>query len=63
MNKLKSGILNVSSNVIGDSTEKANFPHKFTLTDFQVFRFHKDSVNSSSANLKLLKTQPFKIVQ
>ena len=49
--------------MIGDSTEKANFPHKFTLTDFQVFRFHKDSVNSSSANLKLLKTQPFKTVQ
>ena len=45
-----------SSNVIGESTEKANFPHKLLLTDTQVLRLHKTFANGLSANIKLLKT-------
>ena len=42
-NKLKSGIkngtevtLNLSSNMIGDSNDETNFPHKLLLTSFEV---------------------------
>ena len=45
LKKLKSGIkngtqltLNLSSNVIGDSNDKTNFPHKLLLTNAQVSR-------------------------
>ena len=48
LNKLKSGIkngtevtLNLSTNVIGDSNNETNFPHKLLLTDTQVSRLHK----------------------
>ena len=44
-NKLKSAIKNgtevtlkISSNVIGDSNDEKNFPHKFLLTNTQVLR-------------------------
>ena len=62
LNKLKSGIqggtevtLNLSSSVIGDSNDGANFSHKLLLTDTQVSRFHKVSANGSSANIKFQK--------
>ena len=38
LNKLKSGIkvtLKISSNVVGDSNDKNNFPHKLLLTNTQ----------------------------
>ena len=48
LNKLKSGIkngtevtLNLSTNMIGDSNNETNFPHKLLLTDTQVSRLHK----------------------
>ena len=48
LNKLKSQIkkgikvtLNLSSNVIGDSNNDTNFPHKLLLTDTQVSRLGK----------------------
>ena len=44
LNKLKSGIkdntevtLKISSNVVGDSNNENNFPHKLLLTNTQVF--------------------------
>ena len=43
--------LNLSSNVIGNSNDKTNFPHKFLLTDRQDFRLRKAFVNNSSANI------------
>ena len=59
-NKLKSGInngtevtLNLSPNVIGDSNDEANFPHKLSLTDRQVSSLGKNFANNSSANVKL----------
>ena len=45
LNKLKSGIksgyevnLNVSSNLIGNSKDETNFPHKLLLPDTQSFK-------------------------
>ena len=70
LNKLKSGIkantevtLKLSSNVVADSNDESNFPHKLLLTNTQVSRFHKAFANNSSANIKLSKTQFQKIGQ
>ena len=53
---LKSGMkngteltLNLSSNVIGDSKDEANFPHKLLLTDTQVSRLRTAFANNSSS--------------
>ena len=70
LNKLKSRIKNgttvnsyFSSNVIVDSNDETNFPHKLLFTDTQVSRFRKAFQSNSSANTKLLKTQLFKMVE
>ena len=70
LNKLKSGIKNgtkvtlkISSNVVGDSNDENNFPHKLSLTDTQILKLHKIFANNSSANIKLSKTQLYKIGQ
>ena len=69
-NKLKLGKKNgteitfkISSNVVGDSTDENNFPHKLLLTNTQVSRLRKAFANNSSANIKLSKTQLHKIGQ
>ena len=48
LNKLKSGIKNgtevtlkLSSNVIGNSHDKTNFPHKLLITNIQVSKIRK----------------------
>ena len=68
--KLKSGTnngtqvaLKLSSNVVSDSDDENNFLHKFLLTNTQVLRLHKAFANNSSANIKLSKTQLYKIGQ
>ena len=53
--------LNLSSNIIGDSNDENNFPHKLLLTNAQVLRLRKAFANNSSANIKLSKTQLHKI--
>ena len=70
LNKLKSGIKNgtevtlkISSNVLGDSNDEKNFPHKLLLTNTQVSKFCKAFANGSSANIKLSRTQLNKIGQ
>ena len=70
LNKLKLGIKNgtevtlkLSSNVVGDSNDENNFPHKLLLTITQVLRLRKAFANNSSANIKLSKTQLHKIGQ
>ena len=64
LNKLKCGIKNgtgvtlkISSNVVGDSNDENNFPHKLLLTNTQVLKLRKTFANGSSANIKLSKTQ------
>ena len=70
LNKLKLGIKNgtevtlkISSNVIGDSNDENNFPHKSLLTNTQVSRLRNAFANNSSANITLPNTQLHKIVQ
>ena len=45
--------LNLSSNVIGNSNDETNFPHKLLLTNLQGSKIHKAFANGSSANTKL----------
>ena len=70
VNKLKSAIKNgtkvklkFSSNVARDSNDENNFPHKLLLTNTQVSELRTAFVNNSSANMKLSKTQLYKIGQ
>ena len=58
LNKLKSGIkkgiqvtLNLSSNVVGDSNDETNFPHKLLLTDTKVSKICKAFANGLSVNI------------
>ena len=60
LNKLKSAIkngtevtVNLSSNIIGDSNDDNNFPHKLFLTNTQVSKLRKAFANNSTANIKL----------
>ena len=55
--------LKISSNVVGDSNDENNFPHKLLLTNTQVSKLHKAFSNGSSADIKLSITQLHKIVQ
>ena len=53
--------LKFSSNVVGDSNDQNNFPHKMLLTNTQVSKLRKAFANNLSANIKLSKTQLSKI--
>ena len=64
LSKLKSGIenytevtLKLSSNVVGDSNDENNFPHKLLSTNTQVSRIRWVFANSSLGYIKLSKTQ------
>ena len=37
--------INISSNLIGNSNDKTNFPHKLLLTDTQVSKIRKAFAN------------------
>ena len=69
-NKLKSGIkintevtLNISPNLIGNSDDETNFPHKFLLTDAEFSKIRKAFANSLWANTTFSKTQLSKLIQ
>ena len=64
LNKLKSAIKNgadvilrLSSNMIGNSDDEANFPHKLLLTNRQVANLRKAFANHTSTDIKLSKKQ------
>ena len=70
LDKLKPGIqkgtqvtLNLSSNVVGESNDDTNVPHKLLLTHMQVSKIHKAFANGSSTNTKFSKTQLSKMIQ
>ena len=70
LNKLKSTIKNetdvvlkLSSNMIGNSDDETNFPHKLLLTNREVADLRKAFGNYASTVIKLLKTQLFKMIQ
>ena len=67
-NELKSGIksgtevtLNISSNVIVNSNDETNFPHRLLLTSTQGLMICKDFENGSSPNISFSKTHLPKI--
>ena len=55
--------LKLSSNLVDDSNGENNFLHKMLLTNTQASKLRKAFANSSSANIKLSKTQFHKIGQ
>ena len=55
--------MNLSSNAIGDFNDETNFPHKLLLTNTQVLSLCKAFTFGSSANIKLVKSQMYKIKQ
>ena len=70
LNKLKSAIKNkteavlrLSSNMISNSDDETNFPHKLLLTNRQVANRFKSFANNSSIDIRLSKTQLSKMVQ
>ena len=70
LNKLKSSIKNetdvvlrISSNMVSNSNDNANFPHELLLTNRQVANIRKAFANHSSIYIKLSKTQLSKMIQ
>ena len=71
LNKLKSAIKNETdvtlrlrlSNMIGNSDDETNFPHKLLLTNKQVANLWKAFANYLSTDIKLSKTQLSKMIQ
>ena len=68
LNKLKSAIKNkadvilrLSSNMIGNSDDETNFPHKLLLTNRQVTNLPKAFANHTSTDIKLSKAQLIKM--
>ena len=64
LNKLKSAIRNetdvrlrLSSNMIGNSNDETNFPHKLLLTNRQILSLRKAVANHTSVDVKLSKAQ------
>ena len=69
-NRLKSVIKNetgaaliLSSNMIGNPNDETKFPHKLILTNRQVINLCRNGANKSSTDIKLSKTQLFKMIQ
>ena len=70
LNKLKSAIKNdtdvvlrLSSNMIGNSDDETNFPHKLLLSNRQVSNLRKAFPNYLSADIKFSKTPLSKMIQ
>ena len=49
--------MNLSLNLIENSNDETNFPHKLLITDTQVWKICNVFANGSSANLKFSKSQ------
>ena len=68
LNKLKSAIKNrtdvilrLSSYMVGNSDDEANFPHKLLLTNRQILSLRKAFNNLTSANIRFSKAQLTKL--
>ena len=68
--KLKSAIKNetevalrLSSNMIGNSDDETNFPHRLLLTNRKVANLRKAFANNSSTGIKLSKARLSKMIQ
>ena len=56
-------VLRLSSNMIGNSDDETNFPHKLLLINRQVANLRKVFSNHTSTDIKLSKTQLSKMIQ
>ena len=56
-------VLRLSSNMVGDSDSKINFPQELLLTNRQVVNLCKGFANYLSTDIKLSKTQIAKMIQ
>ena len=70
LHKLKSAIKNqsevvlrLSSNIISNSDNETNFPHKLLLTNRQVSNLPKSFANNLATDIKLSKTQLSKMIR
>ena len=70
LKKLKSAIKNetdvvlrLSSNMTGNSDDETNFPHKLLLPNRQVANLRKAFASHTSTDIKLSKTQLYKMIQ
>ena len=55
--------MRLSSNMIGNSDDETNFPHKLLLTNRQVANVHKAFAKDSLTDVKSSKTQLSKMIQ
>ena len=69
LNKFKSAMKNetdvvsrLSSNMIGNSDNETNFPHKLLLTNRKVTNLRKSFANYTSTDIELSKTQLSKMI-
>ena len=53
MKKKSDVVLRLSSNMIGNSDDETNFPHKLLLTNRQVANLHKAFANNTLTDIKL----------
>ena len=56
-------VLRLSSNMVGNSNDETNFPHKLLSTNRQVANLRKPFASHLSTDLKLQKTQLSKMIQ
>ena len=56
-------VLRLSSNVIGNSDDETNFPHKLLLINRQVADLRRAFANYSPTDVKLSNTQLSKMIQ
>ena len=56
-------VLRLSSNMIGNSDDKTNFPNELLLTSKQVANLRKVFANNSSPDIKLSKSQLSKMIE
>ena len=56
-------VLRLSLNMIGNSDDETNFPHKLLLTNRQVANLRKAFANHTSTDIKLPKTQLSKMIK
>ena len=70
LNKLKSAmknetdvVLRLSSNMIGNSDDETNSPHKLLVTNRPVTTLRKAFANHASSDIKLSKTELSKMIQ
>ena len=56
-------VLRSSSDMIGNSDDKTNFPHELLLTNRQIANLRKVFANCLSTNIKLSKAQLSKMIQ